>query len=116
MTGRGRSARYAAAGPGCDRNGAGEQAACELCWRESPRLTAHHLVPRAEGGRFGPKVTLCPTCHGQLHALFSTTTLARELNSIEGIRANPQMANYLRWVRKQQQTANFRVRRAANRR
>ncbi len=104
------------AGPSTNRSAAEGKAACELCLRESLRFTVHHLVPRAQGGRFGPKATLCSTCHGQLHALFSTATLARELNSIEGIRANPQMANYLRWVRKQQKTANFRVRRAAHRR
>lgn len=116
MNSRGRSGRSDAISAVAAGTGAREQVACELCLRESLRLTEHHLVPRAEGGRFGPKVTLCPTCHGQLHALFSTATLARELNSVEDIRANPQMANYLRWVRKQQQTANFRVRRAANRR
>ena len=98
--------------PSADESAAQGIAACELCLRESLRFSVHHLVPRAQGGRFGPKVKLCSTCHGQLHALFSTSTLARELNSIEGIRANPQMANYLRWVRKQQDTANFRVRRS----
>lgn len=89
---------------------------CELCFRESPRLTVHHLIPRARGGRFGPKTQLCSTCHRQLHALFSESTLAQELNSLEAIRLNPQMAGHLKWARRQQGPANFRVRRSNQRR
>ena len=76
----------------------------------------HHLIPKAAGGKLGPKARLCPTCHRQLHALFSETTLAKELNSIERIRANPEMASYLSWVRKQKSHTGFRVRRANHRR
>ena len=91
-------------------------ATCELCLRESNSYTVHHLVPRSRGGRFGPKARLCPTCHHQLHALFSEATLARELNSIEQIRANSEMASYLTWVRKRKGPSSFRVRRSNQRR
>ena len=94
----------------------GQSAACELCLREAERYTVHHLVPRAKGGRFGPKAKLCPTCHRQLHALFSEATLAKELHSIALIRANPQMSEYLRWARRQKGPTSFRVRRAKDRR
>ncbi len=94
----------------------GQSAACELCLREAERYTVHHLVPRAKGGRFGPKARLCPTCHRQLHALFSEATLAKELDSIDLIRANPQMSEYLRWARRQKGPTSFRVRRAKDRR
>ena len=94
----------------------GQSAACELCAREAERYTVPHLVPRAKGGRFGPKAKLCPTCHRQLHALFSETTLAKELHSIDLIRANPQMSEYLRWARRQKGPTSFRVRRAKDRR
>ena len=90
--------------------------ACELCLRESPRLTVHHLVPRSRGGRFGPKAQLCSTCHRQLHALFSESTLAQGLDSLESIRANPQMAGFLKWARRQQGPASFRVKRSHQRR
>ena len=93
-----------------------EQIGCELCHRESASYTTHHLIPRTEGGRFGPKAKLCPTCHRQLHALFSEATLARELGTIDRIRANPEMSRYVKWVRKQKGLANFRVRRANHRR
>jgi len=89
---------------------------CELCRRETLRLTVHHLIPRAEGGRLGPKASLCSTCHRQLHALFSEETLAKELTSIDAIRANPQVAQYVRWARRQKGSANFPVRRSNNRR
>ena len=94
----------------------GEAVHCELCEREVEHYTVHHLVPKAAGGKFGPTAKLCPTCHRQLHALFSVNVLAKELGSIQAIRANPQMAVYLRWARKQKGGANFRVRRAKNRR
>ena len=89
---------------------------CELCKRESLRFTSHHLVPRSRGGKFGPQVKLCPTCHRQLHAMFSESTLAKELNSIEALRANPEFAGYLRWASHQKGPTGFRVRRAKNRR
>ena len=93
-----------------------EPRVCELCKRESLRLTSHHLVPRSRGGRLGPQVKLCPTCHRQLHAMFSETTLAKELNSIDALRANPEFSDYLRWARHQKGPTSFRVRRANNRR
>lgn len=94
----------------------GPPQSCELCLREVERYTVHHLVPRAEGGRFGPTARLCATCHRQLHAMFTESTLARELNSLDAIRGNPEMRKYLKWVRKQKNGASFRVRRATARR
>ncbi len=48
--------------------------------------------------------------------MFSESTLAKELNSIDAIRANPEFAGYLRWARRQKAPTSFRVRRAKNRR
>ena len=89
-----------------------EKPICELCLRESVRFTEHHLVPRSRGGKYGPKALLCPTCHRQLHAMFSEKTLANELNSIESLRADPDFAGYLKWASKQKDGATFRVRRS----
>ena len=94
----------------------GETTTCELCHREVDRYTVHHLVPRARGGRLGPTARLCPTCHRQVHAMFSEATLAQKLYSIDLLRANPQVSSYLKWVRKQTTSASFPVRRANNRR
>lgn len=94
----------------------GEAITCELCRRDVDRYTVHHLTPKSRGGRFSPTAKLCPTCHRQLHAMFSESTLALELNSIELLRANPQVNNYLKWMRKQKGETVFRVRRAKERR
>ena len=85
-----------------------------MCEREVERFTVHHLVPRARGGNHGPTARLCSTCHKQVHALFSETVLAEELYSIELLQANPKVAAFLRWMRKQRAAA-FRVRRARER-
>ena len=89
-------------------------AACALCQRIVDRLTVHHLTPRARGGNHGPKARLCSTCHRQIHAMFSETTLAADLYSIARLRANPRVAAFLRWMRKQR-GATFPVRRARER-
>ena len=74
------------------RANVGDGTGCEICRRESASYSNHHLVHRSQGGRYGPKAKLCPTCHRQLHALFSEATLARELGAIDLIRANPEMS------------------------
>ena len=75
------------------------------------RLTAHHLVPKLKGGRKGPQARLCSTCHRQVHAMFTEGTLARQLNTLEALRADSRLARYLSWVRKQSAGSQFRVRR-----
>ena len=85
--------------------------ACELCERAVDRFTVHHLIPRARGGNHGPTARLCPTCHRQVHAMFSVTTLAEEMYSVALLRSNPRVADFLRWMRKQR-GAGFRVRRS----
>ena len=47
--------------------------------------------------------------------MFSETTLAEELHSVELLRANVRVAAFLRWMRKQRGGAAFRVRRARER-
>ena len=124
MAGRRRKSGGGRRGSGAVSAGAGQSnsdrpdaaAVCELCGRESLRFTGHHLTPRSQGGQFGPVARLCPTCHRQLHAMFSEATLARELNSIDRLRADPQFAEYLRWAQRQKGAAGFRVRRARHRR
>lgn len=90
--------------------------ACELCRRNVDHYTVHHLTPKSRGGRLGPTAMLCSTCHRQMHSMFSEITLARELHSLELLQANPQVKDYLKWIRKQQDGAIFPVRRANQRR
>jgi len=72
---------------------------CALCGREVDQLTRHHVRPRQFGGVLTEE--LCVACHHQVHALFTNRTLARELDTIEKLRQDPQIQRYLRWAQKQ---------------
>lgn len=72
---------------------------CALCERQVSRVTRHHLIPKSEGGR--EVVPLCQPCHKTLHSFFTNRTLLTELHTIESLRAEPEIARYLGWIRKQ---------------
>lgn len=87
---------------------------CELCERDLPELTVHHLVPRQKTKRKkadpGPTIKICSACHRQIHTLFDNTRLANELYSLEALRNEPQMQKFLAWVSKQDPHKRVRVR------
>ena len=83
---------------------------CGLCEREVQATSRHHLVPREEGGRYGPTVELCQPCHSSVHRFLSNRALARAYATVEALRAAEELQTYLRWVKKQ------RVERIRNRR
>lgn len=72
--------------------------------------TRHHLVPREEGGRYGPVVDLCQPCHSSVHRFLSNRALARQYNTVEALREAEELRTYLSWIRRQ------RVERISNRR
>lgn len=86
---------------------------CELCDRDMPRLTVHHLVPRQAVKRKkadpGPTANICSACHKQIHALFDNAHLAVHLNTIAKLRNEPQLQTFLAWVRKQRPDKHIRV-------
>ena len=73
---------------------------CPLCERLVPpqHQDAHHLLPKSRGGV--STVVLHRMCHRQIHALFSLVELERDYASIEALRAQPDMARFIDWVRK----------------
>lgn len=83
---------------------------CELCRREVEVLSRHHLVPREEGGRYGPTAELCQPCHSSIHLLLSNKELALQFNSIAALQTAEPLQKYLRWVK------NKPITRLANRR
>lgn len=83
---------------------------CELCEREVQHVSRHHLVPREEGGRYGPTVDLCQPCHSSVHLLLTNRQLARQYSSVEALRRAEELQKYLHWVRR------TRVERITNRR
>lgn len=80
---------------------------CALCGREVPELVQHHLIPIIAGKRRGikpqdlPTVGLCPACQGYLHSTFSINELATQYNTLEALRADEQVARFVKWVSKQ---------------
>lgn len=77
----------------------GEQPLCPLCERPIPRSEqdAHHLVPKSKGGRHTE--VLHRICHKQIHALLTEAELARSHHTVEALRAHPELAAFVAWVR-----------------
>jgi len=72
---------------------------CQLCERDVERLTAHHLIPRSRGGLKGNTVDVCVQCSKQIHAMYDNKTLERKLNTLEKLKNDEKMRNYLMWVK-----------------
>jgi 5-methylcytosine-specific restriction endonuclease McrA len=81
---------------------------CVICGREET-LTRHHLIPRTrhankrnkrEFDRAVVKVTvgMCRPCHSQLHALLTEKELEREWNTVEKLRAHPELLRFAAWI------------------
>ncbi|MEO5718785.1 MAG: hypothetical protein ABIR29_09465 [Chthoniobacterales bacterium] len=84
------------------------EGSCALCEREE-RLTRHHLIPRTRhhnkrNRRDFPRrevravVGLCRSCHTQVHQLLSEKQLEREFNTVEKLRAHPEIAKFAAWI------------------
>ena len=73
--------------------------ACPICDRLIPdsQKDAHHLVPKSKGGK--TTQYLHRICHRQIHALFSETRLAKELNTADAIKKQPEMQKFIEWVK-----------------
>lgn len=78
----------------------GAEPQCQLCLRHVRHVTRHHLVPREEGGRYGPVADLCQPCHSTVHLLLSNRELARKYGTIEALREAEELQKYLHWVRR----------------
>ena len=71
---------------------------CPLCGRPlGRRVERHHVVPKSKGGT--EMVGVHPICHRKIHKVFSNAELAR-VGTIEGLKDEPEIAKFVRWVRK----------------
>jgi len=79
------------------------QLRCSLCGRPFPRgeLTKHHCLPREKGGTQNDVELLCRQCHGMVHATYTNATLAVLYPTVDQLRRAPELAKFLKWVRKQ---------------
>jgi hypothetical protein len=82
---------------------------CELCGRTTVPLTKHHLVPRARhskrvkrdlGEDRNKTAMLCRPCHDQLHGLFTEKELEREYFTVDLLKRNQNVRDWIEWVRK----------------
>lgn len=75
---------------------------CPLCGRPIPpraRSSLHHLTPKLKGGTHGGTVRLHQICHAAIHARYSEAEIARRLADLDALRADPEIARFLAWVR-----------------
>lgn len=88
-----------------------ERQACPLCQRIT-HLSFHHLIPRKVHRRAHFKkhydkqslnkgIHICRTCHSGIHRRFDEMTLAKELNSLEALQGDPELAKFFAWVTRQ---------------
>ena len=76
---------------------ADETSICALCERPlGRRRERHHLIPRLKGGR--ETVLVHPICHRKIHARFSEAELARSYSTPEQLRADPEIAKFIKWL------------------
>lgn len=80
--------------------GAAPPACCGLCGRPLPQdasVDLHHLVPRSRGGR---ETTLIHRiCHQKIHSVLTERELAERYNTFEALRAHPEIARFVAWLR-----------------
>jgi hypothetical protein len=82
---------------------------CALCERDRP-LTFHHLIPRAlhRRKRFATRysreelaagIDVCRDCHDAVHRFVSEKELGERFYTLEALRAHPEIARFVEWVR-----------------
>ena len=78
-----------------------ERSACPLCGRPmvpGSSLNDHHLIPRTYGGR--ETVTMHRICHAKIHAVLTERQLRDQYHEIDALRGHPELAAFVRWVRR----------------
>jgi len=80
---------------------------CELCERDSVKLTSHHLIPKTLHGRksFRKKFTkdemrnrqvnLCEACHMKVHKTITEKELGLNYNTLDSLRAHPEIEKFI---------------------
>ncbi|MEG1004519.1 MAG: HNH endonuclease [Clostridium sp.] len=93
-----------------------EKHICELCNREVPRITEHHLIPKARGGKYYDTAMFCTMCHTQIHALYSNRELAARLFSLPRLKSDENIKKYLNFITKMPGETIIPIKKAKNRR
>jgi hypothetical protein len=78
-----------------------ESGECPLCGRQMMRgrsVNEHHLIPRMYGGI--EKFVVHWVCHSKIHSVLTESQLAFESNTFAKLREHPELARFIKWVRK----------------
>ncbi|KAK7454891.1 hypothetical protein Landi51_03100 [Colletotrichum acutatum] len=78
------------------------QGFCDLCERETHKITRHHVIPRSQRDRdrftieeMNELLELCLPCHINLHRAIPNEKLAVEFNSLARIMTHPRIQSWL---------------------
>lgn len=80
---------------------------CELCGSEC-NLTQHHLVPKLKAKNKYKEIrdddsnilTVCRSCHDQIHALYSESQLRDLYSSKEALSEAQELKKFIAWKKK----------------
>lgn len=80
---------------------------CDLCERETHKITRHHVIPRSQRDRdrftieeMNELLQLCLPCHRALHrAIPNNEELAVEFNSLARIAEHPRIQSWLKFAK-----------------
>lgn len=74
---------------------------CPLCERKilKNQEDKHHLIPKSKGGGNKDIVLLHLACHRQIHMIFKESDLANHFNSIELLKNNQDVQNFINWIK-----------------
>lgn len=75
---------------------------CPICNRpmvDDPRFTdRHHLIPKSKKGK--DTILIHKVCHNKIHSIWTENELRDYYHTPERIRANANMAKFVKWVAK----------------
>jgi hypothetical protein len=72
-------------------------------------MDEHHLIPKSKGGR--EKFLVHKLCHKTIHTTLTETQLARTYNTWEALRAQPEIARFIAWIKNKPTALMVRTRR-----
>ena len=96
----------------------GEASTCVLCGRAIPpnaKSSRHHLTPKLKGGARMGTVRLHQICHSAIHARYTEAEIARRLAEPDALRADPELARFVAWIRTKPDDFHAPTRRARGR-
>jgi hypothetical protein len=84
---------------------------CELHEGDGYEMSDHHLIPQTrhknkrvkrdhERAELLRKIRVCQPCHSKIHSVLTEKEMERGYNTVEALRAHPEVAKFVAWIRK----------------